>query len=97
MSHIKVSSPFLRKFIHNDVSVSDEYITILDYPTIPEKRIVVILQNKGANTAVIVLNTEGEQGLNLLPQSSISIDNYNGVVRAYSDAGTTIHVAYSVV
>jgi hypothetical protein len=97
MSHIKVSSPFLRKFIHADVAVSDDYITILDYPTIPEKRIVVILQNKGANTANIVLNTDGTQGLNLLAQSSISIDNYNGVVRAYSDAGTVIHVAYSVV
>jgi hypothetical protein len=97
MSHIKVSSPFLRKFIHNDVTVSDEYITILDYPAIPEKRIVVILQNKGANTANIVLNGEGSSGLNLLAQSSISIDNYNGLVRAYSDAGTVIHVAYSAV
>jgi len=97
MSHIKVSSPFLRKFIHADVAVSDDYITILDYPTIPEKRIVVILQNKGVNPATIVLNTEGTEGLTLLPQSSISIDNYNGVVRAYSDASTVIHVAYSVV
>lgn len=97
MSNIKVSSPFLRKFIHNDVTVSDEYIYILGYPVIPEKRIVVILQNQGANSAKIVLNAEGTEGLNLAAQASISIDNYNGVIRAFSEDGTVIHVAYSVV
>jgi hypothetical protein len=97
MSNIKVSSPFLRKFIHNDETITSAFSTILDYPAIPEKRIVVILQNKGANSATIVLNTEGTAGLTLLPQSSISIDNYNGVVRAISASGTVIHVAYSAV
>jgi hypothetical protein len=89
--------PFLRKFVHSDNTITSSFSTILDNPTIPEKRIVVILQNKGANVATVVLNAEGTAGLTLFPQATISVDNYNGVVRAISASGTVIHVAYSAV
>jgi len=97
MSNIQISSPFLRAFTHNDVSVGTTPAVHLDAAVTPERRIIVIVQNQSTSASIeVILNSTGNQGLYVPPLGNISIDNYNGHVRIFASAAATpVHIAYA--
>jgi len=99
MSSLTLSSPLLKGFIHADATIGTASTLLLDANSAFSKRVIVIVQNKSATATIEVRFAEtGSVGLLVPPLSNISIDNYNGHVRAFSTAaGTLVHVAYSVV
>ena len=98
MSNISFSSPFLRSFVHSISTVGTASTTILAVAEIPTRRVSVIIQNQHATAMItVILSASASIGLQVKAGESISLDNYNGVVRCVSDtASTPVHVAYSV-
>lgn len=98
MSHISFSSPFLKGFTHADVTVGTSASTALAVAVAPQRRVSVIIQNQHATALVtVVFADSGTAGLKVKAGESISLDNYNGIVRCISDtASTPVHVAYAV-
>lgn len=99
MSIIQTSSPFLRSFTHIDTTVGTSTSQVLNRPAVGEKRILVVVQNRSTTANLfVILNDTGDSGILVQPLQLISIDNWNGVVRANADtAGTAVHIAYSQV
>lgn len=100
MANIAFSTPFTKSFIHTDVNVDDVVSQILAPTTNPyDKRVMLVIQNK-SDTAVIqvIFAASGSIGLELQPNQSCTLENYNGAVRAISDtAGTAVHIAQALV
>ena len=101
MAHISFSSPFIRGFVHAEETTSATIgtgSTILAPAVTPERRVSVIIQNQHATAVITVRFAEtGTLGLKVKAGESISLDNYNGRVRATSDtASTPVHIAYAV-
>jgi hypothetical protein len=100
MANITFSTPFTKSFTHTDTTVGTSASEILAPTTNPyDKRIILVVQNK-SDTAVVqvIFATTGAVGLELQPNQSCTIENYNGAVRAISDtASTTVHLAYALV
>ena len=99
MSIISLSSPLLKSFVHADIVIGTAATQILDHNATSSRRIIVIIQNKSTTATIEVRFAEtGSAGILVPPLSNISLDNYNGHVRAFSTAaGTNVHVAYSQV
>lgn len=97
MANISFSSPFLRGFTHTEVSVGTSASTALVVAPTPERRCSVIIQNQHATAVVTVVFADtGTTGLKVKAGESISLDNYNGIVRCVSDtAATPVHIAYA--
>jgi hypothetical protein len=97
MSNISISSPFIRKFTHATVTVGTSASTTLAAAAPSERRISVIIQNQHATALVTVFfNASGSDGLKVKAGESISLDNYNGIVRCVSDtASTPVHIAFA--
>lgn len=97
-SFVQFSSPALKKLTHFDINVTDAGFTqVLAVPTIPSRRIIVIVQNKSAVNIEVVFGTDGS-GILVLPNQLISMDNYNGVVNCKSASGSSlVHIAYGQV
>ena len=97
MANIQISSPFLRAFTHNDVSVGTTPAIWLDAAVSPERRIIVIVQNQSTSASIeVIFNSAGNQGLYVPPLGNISIDNYTGIVRIFASAAATpVHIAYA--
>ena len=97
MANISFSSPFLRGFTHTEVSVGTSASTALAVAVTPERRCSVIIQNQHASAVVTVIFADtGTAGLKVKAGESISLDNYNGIVRCISDtAATPVHIAYA--
>lgn len=100
MSNIAFSSPFTRNFTHSDQTVGTAASQILASVSSPsQKRVMLIIQNK-SDTAIVqvILSATGSVGLELQPNQSATLENYNGAVRAISDtAATTVHVAQALI
>ena len=101
MANISISSPFIRSpFVHADINVGSVSAgTVLSPAPTPQRRILVIIQNKSTTASVqVIFNvTSGQTGIYVPPLGSISIDNYNGGVRVLASAELTpIHVAYAI-
>lgn len=100
MANVPFSSPFTKSFVHTDVSVGVSAAEILA-PTINpyDKRVLLIVQNQHSTATVeVIFNSTGSSGIVLMPNQSISIENYNGAVRAVaSGAATPVHIAYALV
>lgn len=98
MSHFKFSSPLIRGFTHSLATVGTSASTILAIAATPERRVSVIIQNQHATAVIeVILASTGSDGLLVQPNESISLDNYNGIVRCISDtAATPVHIAYAV-
>ena len=98
MSNISVSSPFLTKFTHTDVTVGTSASTALVVAPTPERRVIVIVQNKSTSASIqVILADTGTSGIFVPPLGNISIDNYNGIVRVIASAAATpVHIAYAV-
>ena len=97
MANISFSSPFLRGFTHATVTVGTSASTALAVAVTPERRCSVIIQNQHATAVVTVIFADtGSVGLKVKAGESISLDNYNGIVRCVSDtAATPVHIAYA--
>lgn len=100
MGNITFSTPFTKSFVHTDNTVGTTASEILA-PTANayDKRVLLVIQNK-SNTAVVevIFGTTGSVGLELQPNQSCTVENYNGAVRAISDtASTTVHTAVALV
>lgn len=98
-SYIQFSTPALRKCIHNDVTVGNSFTTVLSPRVLPERRVVVIVQNKSAVDVIeVVFDDTATTGILVQPWQSISLENYNGTVRIKSSGtSTTVHIAYASV
>jgi len=100
MANVPFTSPFTKSFTHTDVTVGTSAGEILAPTTNPyDKRVMLVIQNKH-NTAIVevIFATSGSVGLELQPNQSCTLENYNGAVRAVSDtAGTTVHIAQALV
>jgi hypothetical protein len=97
MSHFKFSSPLIRGFIHSQQSVGTSISTVLTTAPTPERRVSIIVQNQHATAVIeVILADTGSDGLLVQPKESISLDNYNGIIRCISDtAATPVHIAYA--
>jgi hypothetical protein len=97
MANISFSSPFLRGFTHATVTVGTSASTALAVAVTPERRCSVIIQNQHATALVtVIFAASGTDGLKVKAGESISLDNYNGIVRCLSDtASTPVHIAYA--
>lgn len=100
MSNITFSSPFTRSFSHSDTTVGTSATQILGPTTGPsQRRVMLVIQNK-SDTAIVqvIFAATGSVGLELQPNQSATLENYNGTVRAISDtASTTVHIAEAIV
>jgi len=98
MSNISFSTPFTRSFIHQDHTASTLETLFLSPAVTPERRVVVIVQNKSTTAFIqVILNESGAVGITVPPLGNISLDNYNGPVAVVSSEESTIHIAYATV
>jgi len=105
MSIIQTSSPFLRSFFHESgtidtLATSTTSTEILSPSSVGTKRILVVIQNQSTIGATIqvIFNATGDQGLQVAAGQLISVDNYNGAIRANASVDATpIHLAWSEV
>ena len=100
MANIAFSTPFTKSFVHADVNVGTTASEILPATTnAHDKRVMLIVQNKHSSATIqVVFAASGATGILLAPQQSISIENYNGSVRAIASAAATpVHIAYALV
>ena len=99
-SFVSFSTPALRKLTHlANYTCTTSYAEVLPARVLPERRVVVIIQNKSATANIeVVFDATGTAGLIIGPLQTFSIDNYNGVVRLKSDTASSIaHIAYGSV
>jgi len=98
MANISFTSPFIRGFTHTDVTIGTSASTALAVAVTPERRVSVIIQNQHASALLtVILAADGTAGLKVKAGESISLDNYNGIIRCLSDtASTPVHIAYAV-
>jgi hypothetical protein len=98
MSNISFTSPFIRGFTHTETAVGTSAVTALATAVTPERRVSVLIQNQHATALLtVVLADTGTTGLKVKAGESISLDNYNGIIRCISDtAATPVHIAYAV-
>ena len=100
MSNISISSPFTRAFTHTDVTVGTSASQILAETTNSyDKRVLLLVQNQSTTATVeVIFATTGASGIILTAGQSITIENYNGAVRAIASAAATpVHIALSLV
>jgi uncharacterized protein (DUF111 family) len=99
-SYVSFSTPALRKLTHlPNYTTTTSFVEVLAAPNLPERRVVVIIQNKSDTAYLeVVFAATGSAGISIAPRETFSIDNYNGVVRLKSDtAGSIAHIAYGSV
>lgn len=98
MANISFSSPFIRGFTHADYTAGTSAATLLAPAVTPERRVVVIVQNKSASETIqVIAASTGSVGVLIPPLGNISFDNYNGAVRVIASAASTpVHIAYAV-
>jgi hypothetical protein len=100
MANIAFSTPFTKSFIHTNATVGVSATEILAATAnAHDKRVMLIIQNQhAANSVQVVFASTGSSGVMLLPNQSISIENYNGPVRAVaSGPDTAVHIAQALV
>ena len=94
-SFTNFSSPALRQMSHTDYTCTTSFAIVVNPRVLPERRVIVVIQNKSATAVLEVLfSTQGTAGLFIPPNQTISLENYNGSVRLKSDtAGSIAHIA----
>lgn len=75
--------------------MTTSFAQILGPRVLPERRVVVVIQNKSATaTLEVIFDTTGSTGLFIPPNQTISVENYNGSVLLRSDSsGSIAHLA----
>jgi hypothetical protein len=99
-SIVKFSSPFIKGLTHSNTSVTATTgataVTLLAKAQPHERRAVVIIQNQSsANNVFLILSDSATVGILIPPLGSISLDNYNGIVKTYVSATSIVHLAYA--
>ena len=96
MSNIS-STPFLRNFVHTDFTATTTLATALAVSEVPSRRIALIVQNQSTTAIItVILNATATSGLTVAPGSSLSVENYTGIVRIKSNtASSLVHIAHS--
>jgi len=95
LSYTAFSTPALRKMSHSDITMTTSFAQVLGPRVLPERRVVVAIQNKSSTAVLeVIFDTTGSTGLLIPPNQTISLENYNGTVRLKSDtAGSIAHLA----
>lgn len=98
-SYNSFSSPTIRRMVHTNATVGLSAVEVLTPPTLPERRVIVIIQNQSATANIkVIFNSAGVDGILLAPYGSFSLENYAGTVRVIATAvGTPVHIAYGSV
>ncbi len=98
-SYTAFSSPTLRKMTHSLVTVGTTAVNVLTPPVLPERRIIVVIQNQSPTANIkVIFNDTGTEGVLLAPYGSFTLENYAGTVRCISSAaGTPVHIAHGSV
>lgn len=96
MSHIKISSPFVKNFIHSSHTVTTSAVKYLDKAEGHIRRVSVIIQNQGATA--VTFNSDGSAvGITIAPGFTVSFENYNGAIWLKGiTGGEVVHVAYAI-
>jgi hypothetical protein len=97
MSHIEYSSPFIKGFTHQDVTIGTSASEVLAIAPAGTRRVAVVIQNTSSTATVqAILASTGSVGIRIPPLGAITQDNYNGPVRLISSAANTqVHIAYA--
>ena len=92
-SHIKISSPFIKKYSHENYTASGNYTEFVPQADAYKRRVSVIIQNQG--TGPVFFNCNGAApGIIIAAGFTLSFDNYNGSIWLKSTSGSeTVHVA----
>jgi hypothetical protein len=97
MSKNEYQGPFIKGYVHADVSVGTTATEFL--PTAPAgtRRVALVVQNTSATATVqAIFAKTGAVGIRIPPLGSITQENYNGPVRLISSASATqVHLAYA--
>ncbi len=98
-SYNAFSTPTLRRMVHANATIGLTPVEVLTPPTLPERRVIVIIQNQSSTANIkVIFNSAGTDGIILAPLGSFSLDNYAGTVRVVATAvGTPVHIAYGSV
>lgn len=95
LSYTAFSTPALRKMSHQDYTCTTSFATVLNARVLPQRRVIVAIQNKSGTAILeVIFDTTGSAGLLIPPNQTISLENYNGSVLLKSDtAGSIAHIA----
>jgi hypothetical protein len=95
LSYNSFSTPALRKLSHQNYTCTTSFAQVLAPRVLPERRVIVAVQNKSATAVLeVIFDTTGSAGLLIPPNQTISLENYNGTVLLKSDtAGSIAHIA----
>lgn len=101
--HIIFSSPFNKVFSHLDHTIGTGAPVLVRAAISPSqsnnKRVFAFVQNNSTTAIVnVVLNATDTNGIHLLAGQSLTLENYNGPIYAFSNtAATLIHTAVGIV
>jgi len=97
MSKIDYQGPFIKGYVHADVTVGTSAAQFL--PTAPAgtRRVALVIQHTSATATVQAIFADaGAVGIRIPPLGSITQENYNGTVRLIASAAATqVHIAYA--
>jgi len=98
-SQIQISTPFLKSYTTVDNIVGTSISQVLTPADVGVKRIVVIVQNTSTTANVQLMgNSTDTNGIYIYPQSTVSLDNYNGGLWAKAgSAGVSVHISVAQV
>lgn len=94
-SYTQFSTPALRNMSHTDIISTTSFVQVLAPRVLPERRVIVAVQNKSSTAVLeVIFDSSGTSGLLIPPNQTISVDNYNGAILLKSDtAGSIAHIA----
>jgi len=97
MSHIDYNGPFIKGYVHSDITVGTAASEVLAFSPAGSRRVALVIQNLSTTATVqAILAEAGSVGIRIAPLGSITQENYNGPVRLISTAAATpVHLAYA--
>lgn len=97
MSHIEYTGPFVKGYVHSDITVGLAAAEVLPIAPAGTRRVGLVIQNLSSTATVqAILASSGSVGIRIPPLGNISQENYNGPVRLISSvAATPVHIAYA--
>lgn len=97
MSKIEYQGPFIKGYVHADVSVGTSAAEFLPIAPAGTRRVALVIQNTSTTATIqAILASTGAVGIRIAPLGSITQENYNGPVRLISSgAATPVHIAYA--
>jgi len=95
-NHNAFSGPFIKGYIHADLSVGTSAAEFLATAPAGTRRVALVIQNNSTTATVqAILADTGAVGIRIPPLGVLTQENYNGTVRLISTAATQVHLAYA--